>query len=435
MIKFLNLFFPLWDFLYILQLEEYELKRYWWQVQRRLFKRGFQKRATLKYTGRIKVTIALLVTMLTAVILELLQMQMYVYTAVVVATLPLTIPYLIGFVSKLIGQVVTLQKNRQLRAATTYFKRNYPNTKVIAITGSFGKTTTKYMLQHVLQYDHNVAIIPNNINTGIGVAHHILANKVPTKTEWLIVEMGAYRQGDIAQTATVVVPDLAILTILGDQHLCRFGSHANLVAGKSEIFTTNKQTTCYVTTSSLGLIKEQRIATNQLVAVEVFKNQKSTAYLVKQLALDLGVSEESIDTSIANFAPPDRRNNIIERQGVTIIDNSYNISPMVAEAMLQEAAETAQTQSKKLVVMTGGIGEQGVAGPAANKQLGKLISKYAKRAILHPSIYIKAAESSLTVPFVYIPMGLDVSEKPADWLDGRTEILLWLTDHGDEAYL
>jgi UDP-N-acetylmuramyl pentapeptide synthase len=230
------------------------------------------------------------------------------------------------------------------------------------------------------------------------------------------------------------VPDIAIITILGDQHLERFGSQANLVKGKSEIFTTNSRTKCYVTNDSLEQIKRHNIATDQLITVEVPTNQKSTTYLVKQLALELGVSPESIDASIASFTPPERRNNIIERQGVTIIDNSYNISPMVAKVMLNQAAATAKKQGKMLVVMTGGIGEQGIAGPVANKHLGELVSQYAKRAILHPSIYAQPVEAGLTIPFVYTAMGLDVSEKPADWLDGQNEILLWLTDHGDEAY-
>ena len=434
MIKLLNYWFPMWDFLYILQLEEYELQRYWWQVQLRLFKRGFQKRDTLKYTGRIKMTIVVLLALLGSVLLELMQMQFYVYAGLIIATLPLTTPYLIGIVSSSVSVFVNIQKKRRLLAAKTFFTSNYPDTKVIAVTGSFGKTTAKYMLQHVLQYDYEVAIIPDNINTGIGVANHLLANKVPRNTELLIVEMGAYRQGDIAQTATIVAPDVAIITILGDQHLERFGSHADLVKAKCEIFTTNTKTTGYVTTDSLALITNQNIATDQLQAVSIPAHDKSTAHLVRQLALDLGVSAESIDASIASYTPPDRRNNIIQRQGVTIIDNSYNISPMVAETMLTEAATTAQQQNKKLVVMTGGIGEQGEIGPAANKQLGELISKHAARAILHPSIYIQDVAAGLSIAFIYTPIGLDVSEQPADWLDGGTEILLWLTDHSDASY-
>jgi len=435
MIKLLNGFFPLWDFLYILQLEEYQLQRYWHQVGRRLYKRGFQKRDTLHYTGRIKLTIGLLLLILAALVAELVQLQLYVYAILVLATLPLTTPYLIGMVSAVVGVLVALQTKRRLQAARVYFTANYPNTTVIAITGSFGKTTTKYLLQHVLQYDHQVAIIPDNINTSLGIAGHILAGKVPKQTELLVVEMGAYTRGDIAQSAQVVVPDLAIITILGDQHLERFGSHAKLVQGKSELFTTNQQTKCYVTPDSLSLIQEQHIPTNQLQVVPVPPKAKSTTYLVTQLALDLGVSAESIAASVATFNPPDRRNNIIERQGVTIIDNSYNISPMVAEAMLQEAARTAATHGKQLVVMTAGIGEQGTAGPAANNRLGELINQYGSRVILHPSVFAKDVERALSVPFVYTAMGLDVSQQPARWLDGDLELLLWLTDHGDEAYL
>ena len=435
MIKLVNIFFPLWDFLYILQLEEYEIKRYLKQVQLRLFKRGFQQRDRLRYTGRIKLTIILLIAVLASLILELMQMQLYVYAIAVIATLPFTTPYLIAVTSAVVGAVASLQKQRQLTKAKKYFENNYPNTKVIAITGSFGKTTAKYMLEHVLQYDYRVAIVPDNINTAIGVAHHILADKVPTNTDLLIVEMGAYTRGDISQTATVVKPDLAVLTILGDQHLERFGSHDDLVHGKSEIFTTNGKTKCYVTPDSISKIKEQQINTTQLVSVEVPSGSKSTQYLVRQLALDLGVSNESVDASIESFIPPDRRNNIIERQGVTIVDNSYNISPMVAEAMITEAAETAKKQNKRLVVMTGGIGEQGVFTEKVNRELGQLLNTYATRAIVNSTVYTKYIEQELTIPFTVAPYRTEVTDNPKEHLDGKTELLLWLTGHGDLAYV
>jgi UDP-N-acetylmuramoyl-tripeptide--D-alanyl-D-alanine ligase len=280
-----------------------------------------------------------------------------------------------------------------------------------------------------------VAIIPDNLNTSLGIANYIIADKIPANTQWLIVEMGAYTQGDIAESVGVVAPDLAVITVLGDQHLERFGSKANLIHGKSELFTTASKTRCYVAQTSLKQISEQAISTDRLIPVVVPPGEKSTAYLVTQLARDLGVGQESIDTSLATFEPPDRRNNILVRSGVTIIDNSYNISPMVAEAMIKEAAETAQSQGKKLVIMTGGIGEQGHEARSANEQLAHLINQYADRALLNPTVYADYLVPQVTIPFKVIHNRRAVTDEPHMWLDGKTELLLWLTGHGDLAYV
>jgi UDP-N-acetylmuramoyl-tripeptide--D-alanyl-D-alanine ligase len=432
--KLVNNFLPLWDFAYILQLEEYQLSRYIAQVKLRLFKRNFEQRDHLHYTGRMKLTLLGFVGLLVLIIGVLFLLQPLV-GIIGLLTTPLITPYLLVASSYLVGIPTHLLRQRTLRTATTTFKQTYPAVKVIGITGSFGKTTAKYLLQHVLQYNYRVAIIPDNINTALGIADYILANKIAPNTELLIVEMGAYTQGDIAETATLLPPDLAILTIFGDQHLERFGSQANLVTAKSEIFTTNPQTVCYMTSQSSSQLDSLPISTEQLVVIDAPQGEKSTHYLVAKVASDLGVSDESIQSSLTSFIPPGRRNNIIERQGVTIIDNSYNISPMVAAAMLQAAARTATAKGKKLVVMTGGISEQGTNSPQANQNLSTLLNTYADRVLLNPSVYAEHMYQTLTIPYQLAETGLSVSEQPATWLDGETELLLWLTDHSDLAYL
>ena len=435
--KLINLFVPLRDFLYILQLEEYEHSRYLAQVQARLLKRGFEKRARLQYTGRMQLTygFAVLVLLMMVSGLFLLPISPYASVAVALAVTPFLTPFVILVVSLLVAVPVQIQKRRVLRRAASYFKQQYPDTKVIAITGSFGKTTVKYMLQHVLQYDYKTAIIPDNINTGIGIASYILRQKIPQNTEILIVEMGAYRRGDIAESTAVVSPNFSVLTILGDQHLERFGSYDNLVHGKAEIYTSAPNAICYTTTDAAEILTKHNIDTTRVTAVAAPKTPAAISSLVTALTLELGVNESSLTASLQSFTPPGRRNNIIKRDGVTIVDNSYNISPMAAEAMIKQGAETAKSAGKQLVVMTAGIGEQGIDAPRVNQEFGELLNKYATRVIIHPSIYLPDILKTLTVPYVCTDMGLTVSEHPADWLDGETEMLLWLTDHSDASYL
>ncbi|MFT5831734.1 MAG: UDP-N-acetylmuramyl pentapeptide synthase [Candidatus Paceibacteria bacterium] len=432
--RVINLVVPVWDFAYILQLEEYELKRYWKQVRLRLFKRNFEQRDILRYTSRMKLTLIGFFALSAFVLLVAFSVTKELVLFAIALT-PLTTPFLLGIVSFLVGIPTRLAAEQKLKKAAQAFKADYATTKIIGITGSFGKTTAKYMLQHVLQYDYGVAIIPDNINTALGVADHILTGKLPKQIDVLIVEMGAYTIGDIAQTAFITPPDYAVLTILGDQHLERFGSKANLLKGKSEIFTTNKKTVCYTTVESASLIKGEGISTDQLVSIAVPAGKKSTQHLVRKLAQDLKVSNESIAASLESFTPPDRRNNIIERQGVTIIDNSYNISPMVAEVMLKEAAATAVRLGKSLVVMTGGIGEQGTDEIQANVELANLLNQYASRVFINSTVFAEHMYSTLSVPTTCVEFRTELTDNPAQYLNGKEEILLWLTGHGDLAYV
>jgi|GEM_PF-813641 len=425
--KLINYYVPLWDFLYILQLEEYDLGRYLKQIWPRLLKRNFEVRESLQYTGRMKVTFAL-----SALLLVPLPSD---YWLLWLCLVPITTPFAILLASAVVSIPVAMQKKRRLRRAAAYFIKEYPDTKVIAITGSFGKTTAKYLLQHVLQYDYRVAIIPDNLNTSLGIANYLLSGQVPKSTELLIVEMGAYTRGDITEAAQVTPPDYAVITIFGDQHMERFGSHANIVFGKSEIFTTHEQTQCYLPADSYRQVKEQQLSTDRLTAVSVPDGAKSTEYLVTKLAQDLGVSNESINSSLETFTPPNRRNNVFVRDGVVIIDNSYNLSPMVAEAMLSDAKEMASKANKKLVVLTGGIGEQGTESDSVNQKFGQLLNDYSIRVILTDSIYAAAVRTELSIPHKTVAKAFDVSEQPSDWLDGQTEVLLWLTEHSDLAYL
>lgn len=432
--KLINYIFPVWDFAYILQLEEYNLSRYWHQVSQRLFKRNFEQRDTLKYTARMKLTLLKFFVICAALITVAILLNPLL-AASTVAVLPLTTPYLIGLSSFAISIPVRSVANRKLARAAKHFAAAYPQTKVIAITGSFGKTTAKYMLQHVMQYNYRVAIIPDNLNTALGIAEYILSNQLPKNLDILIVEIGAYTIGDIAQSAKITPPDYALLTILGDQHLERFGSKEKLVIGKSEIFTTNPRTICYTPSESINPIADAGIHTKQIVAVTVPQGQKSTPYLVQKIAEDLGVSTDSMQASLDTFVPPERRNNILVRQGVSIIDNSYNISPMVAHTILKEASETAQAQSKKLVVMTGGIGEQGAKEKQANIELASLLNQYATRVLLNPTVFSKHMLSTLVIPIQEIKINTDVTDNAAQYLDGDTELLLWLTGHSDLAYI
>ena len=116
--------------------------------------------------------------------------------------------------------------------------RAMSSARVVAITGSAGKTTTKAFLAQVLERAQPGRVIatPANENNEIGVAKLLLA--VPADAAYVVVEFGARRYGEIEPLARAAAPDVAILTNVGDAHLEIFGSQERLAHTKWGIFAT-----------------------------------------------------------------------------------------------------------------------------------------------------------------------------------------------------
>jgi UDP-N-acetylmuramoyl-tripeptide--D-alanyl-D-alanine ligase len=101
------------------------------------------------------------------------------------------------------------------------------NPLVIGITGSYGKTSTKYLLEHLLASRHRVLKTPLSYNTLMGLCR-VINDSLEADRELFIAEMGAYRRGDIKELCDFVRPTIGILTAIGPQHLERFKSIENV---------------------------------------------------------------------------------------------------------------------------------------------------------------------------------------------------------------
>lgn len=109
-----------------------------------------------------------------------------------------------------------------------------PDIISVGISGSYGKTSTKEFLFQMLSTKYKVAKTDENKNTDVGVAQSILQNIKPD-TKYFIAEVGAYRQGEVAKATKVFMPQHAIITAFGNQHLDLYGSRENLIKAEGEI--------------------------------------------------------------------------------------------------------------------------------------------------------------------------------------------------------
>ena len=109
-----------------------------------------------------------------------------------------------------------------------------PNTTVIGITGSYGKTSTKFYLEKLLSAKYNVLMTPGSYNTTMGVVK-VVRGMLNATHEIFLCEMGAKGVGEIKEICDIVHPKHSIITSIGEQHLETFGSVENIIKTKFEI--------------------------------------------------------------------------------------------------------------------------------------------------------------------------------------------------------
>lgn len=109
-----------------------------------------------------------------------------------------------------------------------------PNLKIIGITGSFGKTTTKYALSGILKQKFNTLMTPGSYNTTMGVTKIIRSDLKPTH-DIFVVEMSAKKPGDIKELCELVRPQYGLITAIGEQHLETFKTIENIIKTKNEL--------------------------------------------------------------------------------------------------------------------------------------------------------------------------------------------------------
>ncbi len=104
---------------------------------------------------------------------------------------------------------------------------------VVAVTGSVGKTTTRHMIRHVLDTRYSAWESPANFNNQLGVPLSLLG--CHAADDFVILELGASRSGDIRELATLAVPEIGVITAIAEAHLATFGEVANVRETKAEL--------------------------------------------------------------------------------------------------------------------------------------------------------------------------------------------------------
>ncbi len=398
--------FPFVDFLYILQLEDYNSRGYWHWIQTRLFKRGFQKVDQIKWTK--KAQILLLISFLLYFIFIISISGLFanfwwlILNLIIFSSL---IPHLILSANLIFSLADIPLKKRIILQAQNRLK-NLKNCTVVAIIGSQGKTTTRHFLCQIIEGTKTCHNPPENNNVALSMARDILSN-LNTKTEVYVVEFGELYKGDLTYLFRFLQPKIIVLTSVSSQHIAQFGSQKNIdnefasilkIAGKSIIVANQSDDgvkrvigQCdakvdWYDEKVLDILPKSEWPS--MLAIPHLRSNASAAYTA---AMALGIDREHLRNQLTKLEPTDRRLKMTKRGDITIIDDSYNISPDSA----LEALRVLDKYRGRRVLVTGGIVDQGADEAHANVVFGQQIAKVADVAIVAQNILAPHVEKGL----------------------------------------
>ncbi len=292
--------------------------------------------------------------------------------------------------------------------------KNHRNMTVIGVTGSYGKTSTKFILGRILSERFNTLVTPENYNTPMGIVITVRRDLKP-QTEIFVCEMGAKRKGDIKEDCQIANPDLGIITSIGPQHLDTFGDIETVVSTKFELadWVKSKNGKMYLNSDNeyikakAGDYASVTYGTGEadckatdisyspkgLTVTLSYKGKefKVTSHLLGQhnalniaaaagLALDLGLTPEEIAFAVSKIKPVEHRLELKPYiNGATLIDDAYNSNP---EGCLEATRVLGCFDGMKKIIVTPGLVELGEREYEANRRLGQEAAKHCDIIIL-----------------------------------------------------
>lgn len=304
-----------------------------------------------------------------------------------------------------IPQLVVSNARLALGQMAAYRRQQHKNLKVIAITGSSGKTTCKEMLGSIFSRLAPTLITRGNLNNDLGAPMMLL--ELSDQHQYAIIELGANHIGEIAYTTEIVQPDVACILNIGTAHLGEFGSREGICQAKAEIYHTLSRDQYAIVpdnddfTNQLRRIAETHsdhvlgfgntdISASHLdvepersefklhIGSEVHdinlplagEHNVNNALAAAACAHALGVSAADIVIGLENARPAKGRLNSQLLGMHRLIDDTYNANPHSVRA----AAKVLAAQTGTRIMVLGNIGELGEAAVAEHQALGRAIA-------------------------------------------------------------
>ncbi len=283
--------------------------------------------------------------------------------------------------------------------------------KVIAITGSYGKTSTKFMIDAFLKERINVCVTPGSYNTPMGICK-VINNDLDAAHQVLILEMGARYEGNIKELCNIAKPDMAVITNVGISHLETFGSIEVIAMEKSTLARELKRGGTLILNGDDPRVKQmaslrhnvKTVLTGmdgQVQAFQIETGPEGTSFLMRWLdddgtvaeeeqintrllgshniqnlllgaavAREFGIRLKTVALAASKLEPVEHRLQLKNKNGITVIDDAFNSNPVGAK----NAVDVLDSfKEGRKIIITPGMIELGEMEALENEKFGKHI--------------------------------------------------------------
>ena len=302
--------------LWLWQLKEYRLDRFQAHFESQGVKKIISSFWRIKYPKFTKKIILIFLTCLAAEVLLLFYFYFFLSWAIFLTAL--FIPLLILFF-----QIPSFIWQRNIIKKASQKRTKFDKLLVIGITGSYGKTSVKEFLTTILSSKFKVLSTPAHQNTDIAIAQLIL-KKLTQDIEIFIVEMAAYKKGEITSPCQIVRPKIGILTAINEQHLATYGSLENIIQTKYELIESLPE-------NGLAIFNGDNDYCYQLYKMTQKKKRiYSVQSSIAHIPADLHIASLAINRGFLSFK-------LIDREGESAVFKvnllgSHNVSNILAAA-------------------------------------------------------------------------------------------------------
>ena len=344
----------------------------------------------------------------------------------------------------------------------------------IGITGSYGKTSTKFILAEILSQKYNVLATPASFNTPMGVTR-IIRERLTPSHQIFIGEMGARHVGEIKELSRLVHPTIGILTAVGPQHLDTFKTIERIEKTKYELIDALPQdglgfflhddaivTKLYEKTQKpkmlVGREGSEAWATDVSVSpqgshftlhlkdwepfacttVLLGEHNISNILMAAAVAKHLGLNQEQIKRGILQCKPVEHRLQLLKTPGgVTVIDDAFNTNPSSSKRALQVLASFPGRR----VIVTPGMVELGAEEANYNQEFGQAMASAVDVAVLVGKRHTEPIQKGLKeqgfpAENIHVAANLDEAIQIVNGIIKPGDVVMYendLPDHYNEA--
>ena len=274
---------------------------------------------------------------------------------------------------------------------------------VIGVTGSVGKTTTRELIFAALSSQYSGIRSRKNFNNLIGLPLSLL--DLEPRHEFAVLEMGASALGDIRELCEMAHPEVGVVTAIGPAHLQTFGSLSGIVQTKGELLESLPSTGFAVLPGDIDVLRQMGDRApcpvifvgqgegNQIRATEIEahpgslrfrcegqnfeipvngRHVLSNALCAIGIGLEIGIHPQALATGLAQFTPAPGRGGLLRIGPWTVIDDTYNASPLSVAASCRMLRELVIPSARQRMLILGEMRELGETSAVEHERIGSL---------------------------------------------------------------